>query len=421
MSGLRDYDVQYKVGAGGTWVSWLTHTPQTEAPFVGERDQSYYFRVQAIDNVDNASAWVEAGPVTVSAVTKYYYHGDQGVAMRQGDVVYYLHSDHLGSTSLTTDISGTVVAETRYLPYGEEHWITGTLVTDFTFTGQRAERGFGLMDYNARYYDPWLGRFVSADTLVPDYANPQALNRYSYVLGNPLRFTDPSGHQCEEGDMPCWEARWYEAHGYSQMDGKWTFTGSYEFWDIGALHEFVRDAQQVNPSVAQWQTDVSAMLSATATSLDYLNFALSAAGVGVEALATAGVEFVDPTIGGGTLAGFAGGAKLYNLALNPIENRLSALAALFVAASDLAAENTYIDSATGELVIGQDTTVSIVSILFGNTALTPEAISDTTFNLILMAYDTWRMGGHVPTFMETRIGQSQNGIWYTRPTAPKPK
>jgi hypothetical protein len=82
-SGLRDYDVQY-----GAWTSWLAHTSQTEAPFVGERDQSYYFRVQATDNVNNPSAWVEAGPVTVSAVTKYYYHGDQRAAMRQGDVVY---------------------------------------------------------------------------------------------------------------------------------------------------------------------------------------------------------------------------------------------------------------------------------------------------------------------------------------------
>jgi hypothetical protein len=48
-SGVRDYAVQYKVGASGTWVSWLMNTSQTQAPFVGERDQSYYFRVQATD------------------------------------------------------------------------------------------------------------------------------------------------------------------------------------------------------------------------------------------------------------------------------------------------------------------------------------------------------------------------------------
>jgi RHS repeat-associated protein len=193
-SGLRDYDVQYKVGAGGTWTSWLTNTSQTQTLFVGEAGQSYFFQVKATDNVNNPSAWVEAGPVTVSAITKYYYHGGQRIAIRQGDVVYFIHSDHLGSTSLTTDITGTVVAETRYLPYGGERWITGTLVTDFTFTGQRAERGFGLMDYNARYYDPWLGRFVSPDSIIPSIGDPQALDRYAYTYNNPLKYNDPSGH-----------------------------------------------------------------------------------------------------------------------------------------------------------------------------------------------------------------------------------
>ena len=63
-----------------------------------------------------------------------------------------------------------------------------------TFTGQRAEAGLGLLDYRARYYDPVLGRFISADTLVPNPGNPQALNRYAYVYNNPLRYTDPTGH-----------------------------------------------------------------------------------------------------------------------------------------------------------------------------------------------------------------------------------
>jgi RHS repeat-associated protein len=98
----------------------------------------------------------------------------------------FIHSDHLGSTSLTTDISGTVVAETRYLPYGEERWITGTLVTDFTFTGQRAERGFALMDYNARYYDPGLGRFVSAECAASPQGIPwcrtQATHKHSIAM-----------------------------------------------------------------------------------------------------------------------------------------------------------------------------------------------------------------------------------------------
>jgi hypothetical protein len=51
-----------------------------------------------------------------------------------------------------------------------------------------------LYDYNARYYDPLLGRFVSADSMVPGAGNPQNLNRYTYVNNSPLNYTDPSGH-----------------------------------------------------------------------------------------------------------------------------------------------------------------------------------------------------------------------------------
>jgi RHS repeat-associated protein len=60
--------------------------------------------------------------------------------------------------------------------------------------GQRLEGSVGLYDYNARYYSPLFGRFISADSIVPEPGNPQALNRYSYVLNNPLQYTDPNGH-----------------------------------------------------------------------------------------------------------------------------------------------------------------------------------------------------------------------------------
>jgi RHS repeat-associated protein len=87
-----------------------------------------------------------------------------------------------------------VVSESRYLPFGELRWESGQAQTDFGFTGQRAERSLGLMDYNARFYSPRLGRFVSADSVVPNAGNPGAFDRYSYVMNNPLRYVDPTGH-----------------------------------------------------------------------------------------------------------------------------------------------------------------------------------------------------------------------------------
>ena len=113
--------------------------------------------------------------------------------------VYYLHADHLGSASLTTDAGGNPTSQLRYLPYGAPR--SGSSPTDRQFTGQREEATLGsLYDYGARFYSPVLGRFLSADTIVPSPGNPQSLNRYAYSLNNPVKYTDPTGHYVFEED-----------------------------------------------------------------------------------------------------------------------------------------------------------------------------------------------------------------------------
>jgi len=52
------------------------------------------------------------------------------------------------------------------------------------------------------YDDPAIGRFIQPDSIVPDSANPQDLNRYSYVRNNPLKYTDPTGHYLLLGGEP---------------------------------------------------------------------------------------------------------------------------------------------------------------------------------------------------------------------------
>ncbi len=133
--------------------------------------------------------------ITTGVATGYYYAGGRRVAMRQGGVVYYLLTDHLGSTALTVSSGGVKVAELRYKAWGETRYTWGTTPTGFRYTGQRQEESLGLYQMGARFYDPALARWLSADTLVPEPGNPQALNRYAYVLGNPLLFIDPSGHR----------------------------------------------------------------------------------------------------------------------------------------------------------------------------------------------------------------------------------
>jgi len=89
------------------------------------------------------------------------------------------------------------VGELRYHPYGGTRYSWGTTPTSRRFTGQREDATIGLYFYDARYYDPALGRFISADTIVPSPGDPQDLNRYSYVRNNALRYVDPSGHIAE--------------------------------------------------------------------------------------------------------------------------------------------------------------------------------------------------------------------------------
>lgn len=140
-------------------------------------------------------------------------------------------NNHLGSTSLTTDKNGVKTSEMRYKPWGEvRSWWTSALATtpayklaDYTFTGQYsymdddlstpATEGFGLMFYNARMYDPALGRFTSADTIIPN--GVQGLDRYAYVNNSPINFTDPSGH-----------AAWDEREGINTLDFVKTLTNN---------------------------------------------------------------------------------------------------------------------------------------------------------------------------------------------------
>src|SRR5207302_7150550 len=61
------------------------------------------------------------------------------------------------------------------------------------FAGHEMLDAFGLVHMNGRLYDPLTGRFLSADPVVQELDNLQNLNRYSYVLNNPLSMTDPSG------------------------------------------------------------------------------------------------------------------------------------------------------------------------------------------------------------------------------------
>ena len=83
------------------------------------------------------------------------------------------------------------IEETTYYPFGS---VFEGGNSRYTYTGKETD-STGLSYYGSRYYSADVLRgFTQADTLIPDTYDPQALNRYSYVLNNPYKYVDPSGN-----------------------------------------------------------------------------------------------------------------------------------------------------------------------------------------------------------------------------------
>jgi len=131
---------------------------------------------------------------TGSNATKYILLGNQKIAQKDPSGTYFIHTDHLGSSNVLTDSTGNQAQLLEYTPYGSVKLNQGIKDIAHKFTGQRLDDSTGLYFYNARYYDPQCGRFISADSIVQDPSDPQSFNRYTYANNNPVAYVDPSGH-----------------------------------------------------------------------------------------------------------------------------------------------------------------------------------------------------------------------------------
>lgn len=205
--------------------------------------------------------------------------GEQVIAVRietslsdPDDDIYYMHQDHLGSTSILSDDDG--FAEGGYIqhyPFGDYRTAPTTDHIDRGFTGHRGNTGIGLIYINARFNVPSIGQFASADTLVPDPGNPQSLNRYSYSYNNPVKYVDPSGHCTGDPDgvgniqeqNDCWrmvrtiDNMWseYWAGRFVDQETLWYLAGveglDAEYWAQEVLlydsSDFYQDLQQHQP------------------------------------------------------------------------------------------------------------------------------------------------------------------------------
>src|SRR6516225_3339814 len=125
-------------------------------------------------------------------------------------ITRFLHPDHLGSTNVVTDASGTVTQLLDYYPYGATRVSSTTFPTNEKrqYIGQFSDAQTNLSYLQARYYDSSRGQFVTQDPvfweigLTPDgqkaLVDPQSLNSYAYANDNPITKKDPNGRQVWE-------------------------------------------------------------------------------------------------------------------------------------------------------------------------------------------------------------------------------
>ncbi len=177
-------------------------------------DRELYSRVETTNEDGTAVTYTRLYLGDYERVTRYaLFSGASEHKYNLGDVVvtrkafgglerHYLHKDHQGSVIAITDDNGEVVSQSVYDPFGERLpvFVSGvfdgvfiTPPTEKGYTGHRHIESLGIVDMGGRIYDGKIGRFLQADPFVQFEENSQSYNRYSYVLNNPMSYTDPSG------------------------------------------------------------------------------------------------------------------------------------------------------------------------------------------------------------------------------------
>ncbi|OFX34740.1 MAG: hypothetical protein A2X08_00995 [Bacteroidetes bacterium GWA2_32_17] len=132
-----------------------------------------------------------AGPMGLAAI----YVKNNGA-----DSMYYTHTDHLGSITEVTNQNGILMQRMAYNAWGVRELLENNIsatypsfMFDRGYTGHEHLDQFALINMNGRLYDPMLGRFLSPDNFIQSPNFTQSLNRYSYAINNPLKYTDKDG------------------------------------------------------------------------------------------------------------------------------------------------------------------------------------------------------------------------------------
>jgi RHS repeat-associated protein len=120
--------------------------------------------------------------------------------------VTYVHTDALGSPVVLTDANRNVVERREYEPYGRQ--LTPAPQDGPGYTGHVYDAATSMVYMQQRYFDPFLGKFVSIDPVTADGSTGANFNRYWYANNNPYTLVDPDGRRpsgalCDKTPQRC--------------------------------------------------------------------------------------------------------------------------------------------------------------------------------------------------------------------------
>ncbi len=150
---------------------------------------------------------ITENPDSATPVTSYKRYIGDTVIVTEGDTshrVEYTHKDHLGSLNAVTNDNGNLITQLSFSAFGQRRnhldWQTpinsnpAEQTTTRGYTGHEHVDSLNLIHLNARTYDAAVGQMMQADSIIPDIDDSQSLNRFAYVLNNPLSYIDPTGN-----------------------------------------------------------------------------------------------------------------------------------------------------------------------------------------------------------------------------------
>lgn len=130
----------------------------------------------------------------LSSINNVYLNGVRIAALNEEGTTAYFLTDQVDSVAHVLDEGAHTFSRIQYEPYGETLVQRGNQDLTPKYNSQELDRETNFYFYNARYYDPQIARFTSADTMIDGVRSTQGWNRFSYVKGNPIKYKDPTGH-----------------------------------------------------------------------------------------------------------------------------------------------------------------------------------------------------------------------------------